>query len=513
MTPDWTSGYVADIDYTYGYYGELNPLLIKLAFANTGYAVPEIGNACELGFGQGLSTNIHASASTVSWSGTDFNPAQAGFAQELSSLSGNNAQLFDESFAQYCIRTDLPDFDYIGLHGIWSWISDENRSVIVDFIARKLKVGGILYISYNTQPGWAAMMPMRDLLTEHVAMMTPPGIGIAKQIDQALEFTEKLIATKPLYARANPTVSDQLDKLKTQSRHYLAHEYFNRDWHPMSFNSMTNWLSAAKLTYVCSANLLDGIAAINITTEQQEFLNTITNPQFRESVRDMMINTRFRKDYWVKGPRILSALEKSALLQTQKFVLIKNSDDVQLKHQGPMGEVSLNEAIYKSILTFFTDHQAKTLSQLSIALKDSAITAPQILQAVTVLCGIGALAAAQDSAAIQKVKGTTVKLNLAIMKKSQSTSEFNYLASPITGGGIPIGRFSQLFLLAIHEGKKTPPEWAQYVWNLLFSQGQRLIKEGKTLESPEENLAELIEQANSFAQKQLLIFKALLIAE
>jgi len=44
----------------------------------------------------------------------------------------------------------LPDFDYIGLHGIWSWISDENRQVIVDFIRKKLKVGGVLYISYNT---------------------------------------------------------------------------------------------------------------------------------------------------------------------------------------------------------------------------------------------------------------------------------------------------------------------------------------------------------------------------
>ena len=29
---DWTAGYVADIGYTYGYYTELNPLRVKLAF-------------------------------------------------------------------------------------------------------------------------------------------------------------------------------------------------------------------------------------------------------------------------------------------------------------------------------------------------------------------------------------------------------------------------------------------------------------------------------------------------
>jgi SAM-dependent methyltransferase len=66
--------------------------------------------------------------------------------------------LFDESFAEFASR-DLPEFDYIGLHGIWSWISDENRAVIVDFIRRKLKVGGVLYISYNTLPGWAPLPP------------------------------------------------------------------------------------------------------------------------------------------------------------------------------------------------------------------------------------------------------------------------------------------------------------------------------------------------------------------
>ena len=48
----WTAGYVADIDYTYGYYTELNPARIRLAFTVNGLAFPEIGTACELGFCQ-----------------------------------------------------------------------------------------------------------------------------------------------------------------------------------------------------------------------------------------------------------------------------------------------------------------------------------------------------------------------------------------------------------------------------------------------------------------------------
>ena len=150
---DWNAGYVTEIGYPYGYFPELCPLRSELAFLNKGIRLPEIKTACELGFGQGLSTNIHAAGTQVEWHGTDFNPAQAGFAQELAEASGSKADLRDEAFDEFCNRKDLPDFDFIGLHGIWSWVSEENRQLLVDFIRRKLKVGGIVYVSYNSLPG------------------------------------------------------------------------------------------------------------------------------------------------------------------------------------------------------------------------------------------------------------------------------------------------------------------------------------------------------------------------
>ena len=124
---DWTAGYVADIGYTFGYYQELNPQRVKLAFLNQGLAYPEMGAACELGFGQGISANIHAAASVTQWHGTDFNPSQAGFAQSLASATGSSAKFYDQAFDEFAKRDDLPEFDYIGLHGIWSWISAPSR--------------------------------------------------------------------------------------------------------------------------------------------------------------------------------------------------------------------------------------------------------------------------------------------------------------------------------------------------------------------------------------------------
>jgi SAM-dependent methyltransferase len=508
---DWTSGYVADIGYTYGYYLELNPQRVKLAFLNAGLVAPEFGTACELGFGQGLSANIHAAASICSWHGTDFNPAQAGFAQELASVSGSNAQLFDEAFAEFAQR-DMPEFDYIGLHGIWSWISDENRAVIVDFIRKKLKVGGVLYISYNTLPGWGTFAPMRHLMTEHAEIIGADGVGIVSRIDGALDFTEKLLATNPLFARANPLVNEKIKQIKGQNRHYLAHEYFNRDWHPMHFGTMAKWLDSAKLTYACSAHYLDFVDAVNLTTEQQAFLKDIHDPMFKQTVRDFMVNQQFRRDYWVKGARRLTTLEQAQGLRSQRFLMTEHRADVSMKVTGALGEANLTEAIYSPVLDLMADHKVRTMAQIEQAVKDTGITFSQLIQTLLLLCVNSTFSAVQDDAATTKAKKHTEKLNTHLMLKARSGNDITYLASPVTGGGVIVAGFHQLFLLAIQQGKKKPEDWAEFVGQILALQGQKIVKEGKPLETSEDQLAELTTRAHAFAVKQLPILKALQIA-
>jgi len=509
---DWTAGYVADVGYTFGYCTELNPLRLRLAFLNAGLACPEVSTACELGFGQGMSINIHAAALASQWFGTDFNPSQAGFAQELAAASGAGAQLFDQAFAEFCNRPDLPDFDYMGLHGLWSWISDENHAVIVDFIRRKLKVGGALYISYNAQPGWAAMAPMRDLLVEHSEVMGAPGQGIVARIDASLVFAEKLLATNPKYARVNPHVSERIKKIKEQNRNYLAHEYFNRDWLPISFARMAEWLAPAKLSFACSAHYLDHIDAINLSAEQQALLKELPDSMFRETVRDFCVNQQFRRDYWVKGLRRLSVLEQGEAVRAQRVALAQPRADVSLKVTGSLGEAQVQESIYHPILDTLANHQPKTLGQIEQAVKAKGVKFAQLLQAVMVLTGNGVLLAVQDEATTQKVRKHTDKLNAFLMNKARGSGDISCLASPVTGGGITVRRFQQLFLLAGSQGKKQPAEWTQFVWQLLNRQGQRIVKEGKRLETAEENLAELTAQANTFAEKQLPILKVLGIA-
>lgn len=509
---DWSSGYVSDIGYTYGYYNELNPLRTRLALLSAGIDFPETATACELGFGQGLSANIHAAASAVEWHGTDFNPAQAAFAQELARTAGSGAALHDAAFADFANRPDLPDFDYIGLHGIWSWISDENRGVIVDFLRRKLKVGGVLYISYNTMPGWAAFAPMRHLMTEHASVLGAEGRGIVSRIDGALDFADKLLATNPTFLRANPGLKDRLDRIKGQNRHYLAHEYFNRDWHPMHFSTMADWLEPAKLQFAASAHYLDQVDAINLTADQIAFLAEIPDAMFREATRDFMVNQQFRRDYWIRGRRDLTAFDRAEKLRQLRVMLAAVRADVSLKVTGSLGEANMSEAVYAPILDALADNRPKTIAQIEQAVAPARIGFNQVMQAMLILAGQGSLVAVQDDAVVSRARKACDRLNAAIKLKARGAGDITYLASPVTGGGILVPRFQQLFLLAIDSGRKQPADWAQFAWQILESQGQKIVRDGQTIESAKDNIAELTTQAQAFAEKSLGIYRALQVA-
>ena len=92
----------------------------------------------------------------------------------------------------------------------------------------------------------------------------------------------------------------------------------------------------------------------------------------------------------------------------------------------------------------------------------------------------------------------TGALNLAIMRRARKSADLACLASPVIGGGIGTDRIGQLFLLAARE---KAPDRARFVWDFLKIQGQKIVKDGKMLDTEEENVAELKERARLFVEK------------
>lgn len=510
---DWSNGYVADIDYTYGFYRELTPAMLAFATLAKQRQAPGVERPlrfCELGCGQGLSINILAAANPhIDFYATDFNPAQIAGARKLAEEAGlANAHFYEHAFADFADEPTLPgEFDIIGLHGIYSWISPENRSHIVDFIRRKLKPGGLVYISYNTLPGWANAMPMRRLLVDHAATRSGP---IAPRIDQALVFVDSMIKLGAGYFTQNAGVAPRFERMQPMSRNYLAHEYFNRDWTPFYFQDVARELAGAKLSFVASAHLLDHVDAISLTNDQSQWLAQETDPVRAEGLRDFLVNQQFRRDIFIKGPVPISLNTSREAWLDLRLALSIRREDVPLTVQGRFGEMNLQQDVYAPLL----DGLAKgpvTLRELLTTPDIAALGWAKLMQAITILIGAGHLQPCLPAKNENKRKEKTSALNRVLCMRAHGSAEISFLASPVIGGGLAVARFEQLFVLALSQGKKEPAQWADYAWSAIQAQGQRLIKDGQPIESDADNLAFMTDQANEFATKKLPVFKALQI--
>jgi len=510
----WASGYVEGLDYTFGFYRELTPALLGLAALCRGQrfdlAAPRPAY-CELGCGQGFSVNLLAAANPgIEFHANDFNPAHIAGARSLAKDAGlKNVHFYENAFADFAGEPALPadGFDIIVLHGILSWVSPESRRQVVDFVNRKLKPGGLVFASYNTLPGWAPVMPLRRILVDSAARQAGP---IAPRIDEALAFADTLLKADAGYFRQNSAAGSRLGSMMPMSRNYLAHEYFNRDWTPFYFEDVATELSAAKLSFVGSVNLLDHIDEISLTEEQQKLLQAETDPLRQQTLRDFLVNELFRKDLFAKGALAHTFRSACGVWLETRFALSVSRGQVPPTVQGTRGRIQLHESIHDPILDAFADGPI-TVRQLLAEKLSVGMSWEQVTRALTVLVGAGHLQPCLPEEGEDQRVESCLAFNLAVCKRAEDSEDLQFLASPVTGGGMFLDRFEQLFLLAISEGLGEPAEWAGLAWRILAPQGQRLLKDGKVLETPQENLAELCARAENFAETRLPVCETLKI--
>jgi hypothetical protein len=514
---DWTSGYISEIDYTHGYYRALAPGLVDFSLLVAGYEPPRREGAryLELGYGQGLTLNVHAAAAPGEYWGTDFNPTHASNAQTLAKASGADARLFDDGFADLSRRGDLPMFDYIVLHGVWSWVSDDNRRMITNILRDHLKVGGAVYISYNALPGWASAMPLRHLMATHMEAAGNLAQGLVSRIDAAIAFGGSLAEAEARYFTANPAAKSRLESIAGQNRNYLAHEFFNRDWSPMYFSEVHKWLSEAKLGYAAAASSLEQLDAFNLTPPQQQLLAGIGYDVLRETVRDYMLNRQFRADLYTRGARRLTPLERSERWNEVRIVLTNSAEAIPMEVTTARGKVTLKEDLYRPVITALADNDGAPQRLADLADRPDLAHLPPgaLFEIIAALVGANYACPAQSDEAAEAAKPYCDRLNTHLIGRAKLTNDVTFLASPVIGAGVPIGRFEQMFLDARRRGKKTPEDWARDAWQVLAKQNQSIIKNGVVLKTADENLDELKTYAKALSERALPLYRRLKVVD
>ena len=431
-------------------------------------------------------------------------------ANELVQASGADAKFFEDSFEEFAKRDDLPQFDSIGVHGIWSWISAENRGHIMDIARQHLKSGGMFYNSYNCLPGWAPAAPLRELLAIYDRYLGHGGSTNAR-VGNAMKFVDDMLAAQPAYTKIAPNFAGVFNSLKKHSRDYLAHEYLNFHWHLMYFTDVAEISQDAKLDFATSAAPVETIEDNYLPAPAQNFLNKIDNPLVREQARDYFVNRQFRKDIFVRGLRRMNGAAFNEKILSTRYVLHMPAKNIKPKFQTVVGELKVSDEQLRPFLEYLQEDNFRAKNLTDYLKRNPSVNPAMLISFVVMLVNDYKVMPCQSDEVAAQVQKTCRQLNAHICERSKVAEAINFLASPLTGCAVIANRLQQIFLSQVMQGHDTADKLAAGAWKIFSSRGESFVTKEKRLVTPQENLNHLNGLAREFLSTQLPIFKALLI--
>lgn len=436
---NWNEGYYTDREYTYGYYRELNPYRSVLALLHKGFTPPRFRTACELGFGQGVSLAVHAASSHLQWWGTDFMPSHGFFAREVCSGLDRPPKVFDDSFSEF-LQRDLPGFDFIGLHGVLSWISPSARRDVFDFVRRRLNPGGVLYVSYNSAAGWGPLASVRRILRQ-CFLRQSASLGFEGRVRAAVAETIASLRGASAYQKLYPTGVSKLEELQKLSPNYLAHELLNEHWELFQFEDLAAELQACKLDYCTSMHIPEHFEPLYFTEEQVQVMEGL-GVNDRESMRDVLMCQTFRRDVWQRGSMPWRTVD-SPLLEDYVVHAISDFADFPFELKGGLRKAALERSHYEPIIGALRRQPRWLLGELISQFGRAAVECLMVLQHFD-LIGLSV-----ESGEVGR-EGL-MAFNRRLIEQGAIGGQLRVLASPVSGG-VSVDHVSLILLHLIGRG-------------------------------------------------------------
>jgi len=445
--PPQADGYVTEIAYVPGYYRELNPSILTLVLNRQGIDPWKRGSPftyLELGSGYGLSTLLHAAANPqAQFIAVDVLPDHIMTARALAEAAKLDNVTFIEGTFASLHEMAIPQCDFITMHGVWSWINAENRAHILKCVDACLKPGGVLALSYNSLPGCATILPMRELMVARFTTLQGP---LPDRMASAISFADSLKSVRGGFFSDNPMALRRFEDLKERPRNYLAHEYFNANWTTFYHQDVATSLQPLGLTYISQANIFDTIDELHFSTDALALLNKMPDPMLRETLRDFMADRQFRTDVYVRDGAAKG--DADAMVQATRFAALSLPEGIdRFNRRTTLGDINLPKVGATAILTALAEGPL-TVPEMATHPTLQSIPVKNLVELVYMLAGVGAVDVAAEPADNQARKDAVRRLNHALREKNRAGAWVGVNLSSVTGAGIHVLNEDQLFFLA-----------------------------------------------------------------
>jgi SAM-dependent methyltransferase len=421
------SGYVSDVRYARNFIRETAPAWLDHVALVSGFQPPARDSSfawCDLGCGSGVTAAVLAATHPQgTFHGVDAMPIHRDDAQRLKCDAAIPNVHFHAANFSTAAAFDLPPFDYIVSHGVYSWVGLEARRAWLNFIDRHLKPNGLVYVSYNALPGRAADLPFQRLVRALGEKL--PG-DTNQRMTVALDVAATMMALNPPALTASALAQRCREQAGDLDFFYLAHELMGQHWHPCCVTEVRADLASIGLAPAGSATLVENYDRFMLGRAARGILAGIDDLNAREFARDVLINQSFRRDVYIRGGERIVEPERSRRLMNSSFFLSAPADNLEYVFPTPAGSVKFDNRAAR--------HIVKELATGPRRLGD--LVNPAI-SAQDILANAVALTAATTLWPVETADSPVESINSAISGRAGTPDEIRFQALPF-GTAIPV---------------------------------------------------------------------------
>lgn len=350
----WSDGYVVDVSYTEGVYRELSPAWLSMVSVLNGHPPLDVSrpfNFVELGCGNGLTSLVIAATcpQALVW-GCDFNPAHIERARSIAERAGLTNCSFDEaSFEELAGDRDLGPsaVDVVVMHGVYTWVTPQNRQHIVDVIRERLVPGGLVHVSYNVTTGWSSLLPLREAMRLQVSTDSRRSdLAVRSAVATLEQVAEDGARSFPL----GPHEQQTFEKLSSSDPVYVAHEYLGGSFNLLMFADVAEEMSAAKCVFIGSSNPANIALDLRVPGPLLSVAEAAPDVLLRETICDLATNVPFRRDVYRRGTPPQTPIDRRQWIDELTLVGLGRAFEDGATVGTPAGPLRLDEARYRPLI-------------------------------------------------------------------------------------------------------------------------------------------------------------------
>jgi methyltransferase-like protein/SAM-dependent methyltransferase len=228
----------------------------------------------------------------ASFLGIDYSSKQIEAGQKALEAAGlKNVQLRHQDILDFPLTEGK--FDYIIVHGVFSWVPEPVREKILAICSACLTDRGLAFISYNALPGWNMRKSLRDMMLFHTAGITDP-VTRVRQARALLKFlADSVPADRSAYGLL---LKSELEIISKVSDNYLLHDYMEEENTAFYFHQFMGraikhglqYLGESSLSHMLPSNFPEKVAKtlgqLGQIIAQEQYMDFLRNRMFRQTV-------------------------------------------------------------------------------------------------------------------------------------------------------------------------------------------------------------------------------------